>query len=176
MFFSKASINGVYILEPEFHNDNRGFFARTWCKNEVENIGLNSKIVQSSISYNYKKGTIRGLHYQRSPYEEVKIVSCIQGAIWDVIIDLRKNSLTFGKWISVELSSENYRMVYIPTGFAHGFQTLKDKTKVFYQISEFYHPEVAQGIRWNDPLFKINWPMACTEISKKDMSYRNFKG
>jgi dTDP-4-dehydrorhamnose 3,5-epimerase len=155
--------------------DERGFFARSFCQKEFEEHGLNPCIVQCNISYNKKKGTLRGMHYQVAPHEEAKIVSCIRGAIYDVIIDLRPNSSTYCQWFAMELSSENYKMLYIPEGFAHGFQTLEYNTTVFYQIAEFYHPKSAKGIRWNDSAFQIKWPISDWIISKKDRDYASFK-
>ena len=171
MLFKETIISGVYIIELEKKYDERGFFARTWCKNEFKEQGLESELAQCNLSYNKKCGTLRGMHYQITPYGETKLVSCISGAIYDVIIDLRKDSPTYEKWYSVELTAENGLMLYIPKGIAHGFQTLKDKTSVFYQMSEFYHPESARGIRWDDVKFNIKWPIAEKIISEKDQSY-----
>lgn len=171
MLFKETIISGVYIIELEKKYDERGFFARTWCKNEFKEQGLESELAQCNLSYNKKCGTLRGMHYQIAPYGETKLVSCISGAIYDVIIDLRKESPTYEKWYSVELTAENGLMLYIPKGIAHGFQTLKDKTSVFYQMSEFYHPESARGIRWDDVKFNIKWPIAEKIISEKDQSY-----
>ncbi len=171
MLFKETIISGVYIIELEKKYDERGFFARTWCKNEFKEQGLESELAQCNLSYNKKCGTLRGMHYQIAPYGETKLVSCISGAIYDVIIDLRKESPTYEKWYSVELTAENGLMLYIPKGIAHGFQTLKDKTSVFYQMSEFYHPKSARGIRWDDVKFNIKWPIAEKIISEKDQSY-----
>ncbi|MFC1643524.1 dTDP-4-dehydrorhamnose 3,5-epimerase [Chlamydiota bacterium] len=171
MKFTETKLKGAYTIEPELLEDERGFFARSFCLKEFEEHGLNPRIVQSNISFNRKKGTLRGMHYQTSPYEEVKLVSCPEGTIYDVIVDLRKDSPTYSKWVSVELSSENHKMLYIPQSFAHGFQTLEDSTTVFYQMSEFYHPESSKGIRWDDPLFKIKWPLREQIISEKDLTY-----
>ncbi|MCL5062106.1 MAG: dTDP-4-dehydrorhamnose 3,5-epimerase [Nitrospirae bacterium] len=175
MKFIETKLKGAYVIELEPIEDERGFFARSFCKKEFEKHGLNSHIVQCNISYNRKKGTLRGMHYQIAPYEEAKLVSCMRGAIYDVIIDLRKDSATYCQWIAVELTAKNYRMLYIPKDFAHGFQTLKDNTVVFYQMFEFYHPECAGGVRWNDPTFGIDWPLSVKIISKKDSSYKDFK-
>lgn len=174
MIYCQIAIKGAFIIEPERQQDNRGFFARTWCQREFEMHGLNPRLVQCSISYNVKKGTMRGMHYQAAPYEEAKLVRCTAGAIYDVIIDLRPESPTFKQHVAVTLSAENRKMLYIPEGLAHGFQTLEDETEVFYQMSEFYHPECARGVRWNDPLFGINWPVDVTVISPKDQEYANF--
>ena len=175
MLFKETIISGVYIIELEKKYDERGFFARTWCKNEFKEQGLESELAQCNLSYNKKCGTLRGMHYQIDPYGETKLISCISGAIYDVIIDLRKDSPTYEKWYSVELTAENGLMLYIPKGIAHGFQTLKDKTSVFYQMSEFYHPESARGIRWDDVKFNIKWPIAEKIISEKDQSYGSVK-
>ena len=165
MIFIETKLNGPFIIEPERLEDERGFFARTFCQKEFEERGLNSKVVQCNISFNKRKGTIRGMHYQVAPFEEAKLVYCIKGAIYDVIIDLRPCSLTFKQWLTVDLTAENCRMLYIPEGFAHGFQTLEADTAVFYQMSEFYHPEYARGVRWNDPAFGIGWRIE-TQLSK----------
>jgi len=149
--------------------------SRAVYQKEFEKFGLNSKIVQCSVSFNKLKGTIRGMHYQENPFNEIKLVRCTKGKIYDVIIDLRSSSKTFMKWFGIELSSENYKMIYIPEGFAHGFQTLQDETEIFYQMSEFYMPKHSKGLRWNDPSFGINWPLKPTIISKKDSSYPNFQ-
>ncbi len=174
MKFSPIELAGTYIIDLEPVADERGFFARSWCRREFEKYGLNSDLAQCSISFNKKCGTLRGLHYQAKPHEEAKVVRCIRGVIFDVIVDLRPESSTFKKWIAVELSAENRRMLYIPPGLAHGFQSLTGDTEVFYQISEFYHPESARGVRWNDPAFKIEWPPADRVISDKDGSYPDF--
>ena len=171
MIFKETKLKGAYIIELELLEDERGFFARSFCQKEFEECGLNLRIVQCSISYNEKKGTLRGMHYQVPPYEEAKLVSCMRGAMYDVIIDLRADSPTCCQWSAVELTAENYKMLYVPAGFAHGFQTLEDNTVVSYQMSEFYHPECAQGVRWDDPGFGIEWPLTPKIISKKDLSY-----
>jgi len=175
MIFTETKLKGAYIIELEKLEDERGFFARTWDKKIFAEHGLNAKIVQSSISFNKKKGTLRGLHYQISPYEETKVICCTKGKIFDVIIDLRSNSKTFKQWFSIELSPENYKMLYAPEEVAHGFQTLKDNTEVFYQISQYYMPTYAKGIRWNDEEFNIKWPLTEKIISEKDRIYPNFK-
>lgn len=168
MIFRETKLQGAFIIEPELLEDERGFFARTFCRKEFEMNGLNPFQAQSSISYNMKKGTLRGLHYQQPPYAEVKVVCCTMGAIYDVILDIRPESPTFKRWAPFELSAENHHLLYIPEGFAHGFQTLQDHTEVYYQMSEFYHPEAAKGIRWNDPTFDITWPIEVFIISEKD--------
>ena len=175
MIFTETKLNGVYILEIEKLNDERGFFARTWCKQEFVKYGLNSNLSQCSISFNLKRGTLRGMHYQISPYQETKLVRCTAGAIYDVVIDLRPDSATFCQWFAVELSAENRCMLYVPEDFAHGFQTLEDNTEVFYQISESYAPEYAKGVRWDDLAFDIRWPAGDRIISSKDASYADFE-
>ena len=175
MIFKKTDLKGVYLIEIEAIKDERGFFARSFCREEFEKYGLNSNIVQCNISYNKKKGTLRGMHYQVKPHEEAKIVSCVKGSIYDVIVDLRQDSPTYYQWFTVELSTENYKMLYIPEGFAHGFQTLEDNTVVFYQMSEFYHPECSMGVRWDDPAFNIIWPDDERTIAAKDLQYPDVK-
>ncbi len=175
MRFIGTKLKGAYIIELETKEDERGFFARSFCHEEFKKNGLNHNIVQCNLSYNKKKGTLRGMHYQLAPYEEVKLVSCTSGAIYDVIIDLRQNSSTYCQWLTVELNAKNHKMLYIPGGLAHGFQTLENDTVVFYQMSEFYHPECARGVRWDDSAFKIKWPLFERIMSKKDISYPDFK-
>ena len=174
MIFKETRLNGAFVIEPEIIEDERGFFARTWCRREFEEQGLNSNLVQCNISFNGKRGTLRGMHYQVAPHEEAKLVRCTMGAIYDVIIDLRSDSPTYKQWFSVELSAENRKMIYIPERFAHGFITMEDNTEVFYQMSEFYSPECARGLRWNDPAFNIVWPVEVTVVSEKDTQYRDF--
>jgi dTDP-4-dehydrorhamnose 3,5-epimerase len=175
MIFRELELSGAYLIEPERFEDERGFFARTWCTNEFEKHGLNNRLVQCNISYNRHKGTLRGMHYQAEPYGETKLVRCTAGAIYDVIIDLRPTSTTFKQWRSVELSAQNRLALYIPVGFAHGFETLTSDTEVFYQMSEFYYPEAARGVRWDDPTFGISWPSPHGHtISIKDASYEDF--
>jgi dTDP-4-dehydrorhamnose 3,5-epimerase len=175
MIFTELQLKGAYLIEPERLEDERGFFARTWCEGEFEARGLNAKLVQCSISFNKKRGTLRGMHYQIAPHEEIKLVRCTMGAIYDVIIDLRESSETFKQWVAVELTAENRWMLYIPKGFAHGFQTLTDDTEVFYQMSEFYYPECARGVRWDDPCFGITWALKPSSISPKDRFYEPLK-
>ncbi len=177
MIFNPTKLKGAYLIELEKREDERGFFARSWCQREFEAHGLNPRLVQCNISFNKKKGTLRGMHYQAPPYQEAKLIRCTAGAIYDVIIDLRQNSETYKEWIAVELTAENRKMLYVPEGFAHGFQTLMDNTEVFYQMSEFYIPPYSRGIRWNDPQFKIIWPEAEERvISLKDQTYPDFEG
>lgn len=172
MIFTELELKGVFTIELEKMEDDRGFFARIWDKKEFEKYNLNSKLVQCSISFNKKKGTLRGLHYQTSPFEEAKLVRCTSGSIFDVIVDLRQKSKTFRQWIGVELSDKNYKMLYIPEGFAHGFQTLENDTEVFYQMTQSYMPEYAQGLRWNDPVLAISWPLKNPIISKRDSGWQ----
>lgn len=174
MIFRETKLKGAFIIEPERFKDERGFFARIWCREEFERQGLNTNLVQCNISFNRKKGTLRGMHYQAAPYQEAKLVRCTKGSIHDVIIDLRPESATYKRWVSVELTSENHKMIYIPESFAHGFITLTNDSEVFYQMSEFYMPEYARGIRWNDRAFGIYWPIDVAVISDKDKRYLNF--
>jgi dTDP-4-dehydrorhamnose 3,5-epimerase len=174
MIFKKSSLEDVFTIELDKKEDHRGFFARSWDADIFKENGLNSKIVQCNISYSKIKGTIRGMHYQKSPYEETKLIRCTKGKICDVVIDLRKSSNTYKKWESFELSSLNFKMLYVPEGFAHGFQSLENDTEIFYQVSQFYSPESESGIRWNDPHFNIQWPIDVTEISEKDNAIVDF--
>ncbi len=174
LIFIESKLKGAFIIEPEKSEDERGFFARTFCQKEFEDHGLNTKVAQCNISFNRKKGTLRGMHYQITPHEEAKLVRCTSGAIYDVIIDLRQTSPTFGRWMTAELTAKNHKMIYAPEGFAHGFQTLEDNTEVFYQMSEFYYPEYARGVRWDDPKFGIKWPRDDRIISKNDQKYKDF--
>jgi dTDP-4-dehydrorhamnose 3,5-epimerase len=174
MKFNKISLTGAFLIEMEPIVDNRGFFARTWCADEFKLNGLNPKLAQCSVSFNVRKGTLRGMHYQDVPFMEAKLVRCSSGGIYDVIVDLRPKSPTFGKWFAAELTSENRKMIYVPEGFAHGFQTIADNTEVIYQISETYHPESARGIRWNDPRFGIKWPIENPLLSERDAAFPEF--
>lgn len=171
MLFEKTALEGGYIIDVKEIADDRGFFARAWCQHEFEEHGLTSKLAQANISFNRYKGTLRGLHYQASPHEEAKLVRCTKGGIFDVMVDLRPASSTYGKWVGVELTAENHRMLLVPEGFAHGFQTLQDDTEVFYQVSEFYTPDAEQGARYDDPTFEIAWPLEVSVISDKDASW-----
>jgi len=172
--FKETKLSGAYIIDLDTIKDERGFFARAWCQKEFEENGLKSNIAQCNLSFNHKKGTLRGMHYQVKPYEEVKMVRCTQGKILDVIIDLRKDSPTYKEWIGVELSADNNRMLYVPEGFAHGYQTLEDNSVVYYQVTEFYQPGSERGIRWNDPAFSIEWPLEVFVISEKDNSHPDY--
>ena len=175
MKFAPTVLPGAYLIDEEPHHDERGFFARTWCQREFERHGLNPRLVQCNVSHNLRKGTWRGLHYQAAPYEEAKLVRCIAGAVCDVIVDLRPESPTFKRHLAVTLSAGNRRMLYVPEKFAHGFLTLEDRTEVFYQMSEFYSPESARGLRWDDPEFGIRLPLEVAVISERDRSYPNFR-
>jgi dTDP-4-dehydrorhamnose 3,5-epimerase len=174
VIFSETKLKGAFVIELERLEDERGFFARTFCQEEFVEARLNPKIAQCNISFNRKKGTLRGMHYQGSPYEESKLVRCTRGAIYDVIIDLRPYERTFKQWLAMELTAENRLILYIPQGFAHGFQTLEDRTEVFYQMSEIYHPECVRGVRWNDPAFGIEWQIENPIISPRDQQYSDF--
>lgn len=174
MIFTETKLAGAYIIEPERLDDERGFFARTWCRRELEEHGLNSQLVQCNISFNKRRGTLRGMHYQVAPSAEAKLLRCTAGAIYDVIIDLRPESPTFMHHVAVMLSSDNRKMLYVPEGFAHGFQTLEDNTEVFYQMSEFHAPDCSRGVRWNDPSFGIQWPDDKRTIIERDQNYSDF--
>jgi dTDP-4-dehydrorhamnose 3,5-epimerase len=174
MIFAETPLKGAYVIDPERLADERGFFARTWCRREFEANGLSPGLAQCNISFNHKRGTLRGMHYQVVPQAEAKLVRCTAGAIHDVIVDLRAGSATLKQWFAVELSAENRRMLYIPEGLAHGFLTLADATEVFYQMSEFYSPECARGVRWNDLAFGIRWPFEASIISERDRTYPDF--
>lgn len=171
MLFFETDLKGAYIIDLEKHEDDRGFFARSWCQREFMAKGLSAQFVQCNISFNKQRGTVRGMHYQVPPCAEDKLVRVTQGSIFDVIVDLRPDSETFLKWYGAELTQENHRALYVPKGFAHGFQTLLDDTEVFYQMSEFYAPEKGRGICWDDPLLDIRWPLPVKVISKRDLSY-----
>jgi dTDP-4-dehydrorhamnose 3,5-epimerase len=187
VIFTETKLKGAFIIELQRLEDERGFFARSFCQEEFRLHGINMNIVQCNISYNEKKGTLRGMHFQAAPYEESKLVRCTMGAIYDVIIDIRPDSATYCQWIAVELTAHRsqltahrspltayHTMLYVPQGFAHGFLTLEDNTEVFYQMSEFYMPEHARGIRWNDSAFGIHWPIHAEIISERDRSYPDF--
>jgi dTDP-4-dehydrorhamnose 3,5-epimerase len=171
MIFTETKLQGVYQINLELREDDRGFFARSFCQNEFAARDLQTVIAQSNVSFNRKKGTLRGMHFQTAPKAEAKLVRCSRGAIYDVIIDLRPESATYCFWDAIDLTADKNRMLYIPEGFAHGFQTLVDDTEVFYQMFEFYSPEHASGVRWDDPAFGITWPIADPIISEKDRSY-----
>ncbi len=176
MIFRATSLAGAYVIEGERLEDERGFFARSFCRREFEVQGLVPDLVQCNISFNRRRGTLRGLHYQAAPHEEPKLVRCTLGRVHDVTVDLRPESETFKKHLAVTLSSENRTMLYVPAGLAHGFLTLEDDSEVFYQMAEFYHPASARGVRWDDPAFGIEWPAEPTVISERDRSYPDFTG
>ena len=168
MIFTETSVAGAFVIDVERVADDRGFFARTWDAEELAARGLDPRIAQCSLSYNAKKGTLRGMHYQAAPHEEVKIVRCIHGTIYDVVLDVRSDSPHYGKWDAVELSASNRRALYIPSGVAHGFVTLEDDCELLYQISERHYPELARGVLWNDPAFGIRWPVTDPILSVAD--------
>jgi dTDP-4-dehydrorhamnose 3,5-epimerase len=172
--FTETPLKGAYVIEIEPAADERGFFGRTWCREEFRSGNRDDGITQCNISDSIKKSTVRGMHYQRKPYEEAKLVQCFSGAIYDVIVDIRHESPCYRKWFAVELTAANRRMLYVPRGFAHGFQTLMDDTELFYQMFESYHPECAKGIRWNDPVLDLRWPIQNPIVSQKDSSYPDF--
>jgi dTDP-4-dehydrorhamnose 3,5-epimerase len=171
MLFTPLPIVGAFLVETEPHADSRGMFARTFCAREFAEHGLESRFVQCSVSYNASRGTLRGMHYQESPHAEAKLVRCTARAIYDVILDLRRDQGGYGKWTSVVLSAENRTALYIPEGVAHGFQTLDEDTEVLYQISEFHQAGAARGVRWNDPQFRIEWPVLPPVLSERDAMY-----
>ena len=171
MIFCEIELKGAYIIDMEKFHDERGFFARSWCQNEFQSHGLNSNLVQCNVSFNAKKGTLRGMHYQIAPFEEAKLVRCTRGSIYDVIIDLRRKSSTYKQHFGITLNSCEHTMLYVPEGFAHGFLTLEDDTEIFYQMAEFYSPECARGVRWDDPAFGIEWPIEVRVISDRDTNY-----
>jgi dTDP-4-dehydrorhamnose 3,5-epimerase len=174
MRFDETELAGVFLIELDRIEDARGFFARTYCEREFTAQGLDGRFVQCNLSHNTARGTLRGLHFQREPRPETKLVRCIRGAIYDVVLDLRKDSTTYLRWVAVELSARNSLALYIPAGLAHGFQTLEDDTDVWYQMGEFYTPELAAGVRWNDPAFGIRWPIENPILSGKDRSYPDY--
>lgn len=176
MKFTETELGDAWIVDLEQLADERGFFARAWCKNEFAQHQITSELAQANISFNHTKGTIRGMHYQIEPYGEAKFVRCIRGAIYDVIIDLRPGSDTYRRWLGVELLADTHRALFVPQGFAHGFQTLTDNTEVFYQVSQFYTPGAEQGLRYDDPSFNIEWPEPVSIISEKDASWPDFVG
>lgn len=174
MIFTPTLLKDAFIIDIEKREDARGFFARAWCADEFAQHGLDTTLAQCSISFNHRCGTLRGMHWQAEPHGEVKVVRCTAGAIYDVIVDVRPESPTYQKWIGVELSASNRRMLYIPKGFAHGFQTLADETEVFYFISAFYAPDAARGARYNEPAFAIDWPLPISIIAAKDETWPDY--
>lgn len=174
MLFDECKLKGAFVIDPEKREDQRGFFARAWCRKEFEAHGLNSDCVQVNVGYNRTGGTLRGMHFQIAPHAEAKLVRCTRGAVYDVIIDLRPDSPTYREWVGVELTADNHRMLYVPEGFAHGYQTLTADTEISYQTSQFYHAEAARGVRHNDPAFGILWPRKVELISEADRSWPDF--
>lgn len=168
-------MEGAYFIEIQKHEDERGFFSRSWCKNEFEDHGLNTRLVQENIGFSLKKGTLRGLHYQIPPYEEAKVIRCTKGAIYDVIVDLRPDSKTYKQWLSIELNCDNRSILYIPEGFAQGYITLKNNTEIYYHTTQFYAPEFARGIRYDDSSIGINWPIKVSVISEADKNWPNYE-
>jgi dTDP-4-dehydrorhamnose 3,5-epimerase len=174
VIFHETELPGAYLIDLEKRGDERGFFARVFCEKEFAEHGLVTHFLQVNNSLSADRGTLRGMHYQLPPHAETKLVRCIRGALWDVILDLRPNSPTFGRSIGVELSAENRRMIYVPKGFAHGFVTLQDDTEAFYFADAFYAPDGERGVRWDDPRFQIAWPIPPVVISDKDRAHRDF--
>lgn len=174
MIFAPTPLDGAWLVDLERHEDDRGYFARTWCSREFADQGLESSVVQCSLSYNRTSGTLRGMHWQAAPHEEAKLVRCVRGAIWDVIIDMRPGSPSYTQHYGVELSAATGRALYVPRGFAHGFVTLEDDTEVFYQMTEFYAPDSSRGVRWDDPAFGIEWPVADPILNERDATYPDF--
>ena len=175
MIFNATQFDDAWVINLEPREDERGFFARIWCRQELAAQGLDTEIAQESLSFNRHRGTVRGLHFQRAPHEETKIVRCARGGIFDVIVDLRPQSPSYLRWQGFELTDENRKAIYLPKGFAHGFQTLADNTEIVYQISEFYAPNSADGYRYDDAAFRIAWPLPVTVISERDLSWPAFK-
>jgi dTDP-4-dehydrorhamnose 3,5-epimerase len=176
MKFTETPFEGLWLIDIEPFEDARGFFAVTWTPDAFTSRGLDPTLVQCNLAFNHRRGTIRGMHFQRAPFEEVKIVRCTRGAIFDVVIDLRPDSPTHGEWFAAELSEDNRRMLYVPPGFAHGYQTLTDNVEVYYHVSAAYSPSHASGVRWNDPRFRIQWPLEVTEVSARDAEWPDFSG
>jgi len=174
--FLPGQLRGVFRVEMERLQDERGYFARSWCVREAEAHGLNPRLVQCNVSFNRRRGTLSGMHFQVAPCREAKLVRCTRGWIADVVVDLRPESPTYKRWEAFQLSDQNGTALYIPEGFAHGFQTLADDTEVYYQMSEFHSEEHARGLRWNDPAFGINWPLPDPILSPKDAAYPDFTG
>lgn len=174
MTFAETSIPGAFVIDIEKMEDERGFFARSFCQEEFSAHGLQTQVAQSNVSFNRKKGTLRGMHLQIHPAAEAKLVRCTRGAVYDVIVDVRPRSLSYCKWIAVELTEDDGRALYVPEGVAHGFQTLIDDTELFYQMFTFYTPEFQRGVRWDDPAFGIEWPLPDPIMSERDRTYPMF--
>jgi dTDP-4-dehydrorhamnose 3,5-epimerase len=175
MIFTPTPITGVFVIDLEPHTDQRGFFARAWCEREFHDYGLNPRLVQCNVSWNQCRGTLRGMHYQQAPWAETKVVRCIHGALYDVVVDIRPDSPTYKQSWGVELTATNRKALYIPDGCAHGFLTLAEHTEVFYHMSEYFQPDAARGFRWNDPTFSIHWPADISVISERDRTYPDFR-
>jgi dTDP-4-dehydrorhamnose 3,5-epimerase len=171
LIFKETILPGAYVIELEKINDHRGYFARVWCEREFQHHGLKTDLAQSNVGFSHRKGTLRGLHFQKAPHAEVKIVRCTRGAMFDVIVDLRRESPTYKQWVGAELSDENSRMIYVPEGFAQGYMTLIDNTEMNYHTSDFYSADTASGVRYDDPAFGIQWPFAATVISEQDRKW-----
>jgi dTDP-4-dehydrorhamnose 3,5-epimerase len=177
VIFEQTRLSGAFFVDVERREDSRGFFARTWCANEFADHGLTTEVVQANVSFNPRQGTLRGMHFQRAPHAETKLVRCTRGAIYDVVVDLRRDSDTYKEWVGVELSADNRRALFVPEGFAHGYQTLVPDAEVFYQVSEYYTPGAEGGVRWDDPAFGIEWPDPDNAfLSDKDRSWPDFSG
>jgi dTDP-4-dehydrorhamnose 3,5-epimerase len=175
MKFEETAITGVWLIELDRREDSRGFFARTFCEREFAEHGLLTRFVQCNLSSNRQRGTLRGMHFQNEPKPEVKLVRCIRGSVWDVVIDLRPESPTYCNWLRFELTAADGQALYIPAGIAHGFQTLEDNTDLYYHMGEFYEPTLAAGVRWNDPAFKIEWPIGDPILSDRDAAYPDYR-
>ncbi|HEY1039545.1 MAG TPA: dTDP-4-dehydrorhamnose 3,5-epimerase [Bacteroidia bacterium] len=180
MKFLETTLKGAFVIQPTLLSDERGGFSRVFCKKEFMEIGHSKEFVQFNHSYNSKKGTVRGMHYQEAPHSEIKLIRCVKGAVYDVIIDIRKGSPTFMQWYATELSAANRNLMYVPEGFAHGFQTLEEDSELIYHHTSFYEPAAERGLRYNDELLAVNWPLEVSAISQKDENYPlltpNFKG
>lgn len=174
MRFTETALAGAFVIDIEPREDERGFFARSWCRDEFVQRGLDPHLVQCNISFSRRRGTLRGMHFQRAPHEEAKVVRCTRGRVYDVIVDLRPDSPTFCRWAGVELTADNRRMLYVPQGMAHGFQTLDHETELFYQMTAAYDAGSAAGVRWNDPRFGIDWPLALPTLSARDAAFADF--
>ena len=174
MIFTETELKGAFLIEPERFADARGFFAQSFSQRQFEEHGLNPRVAECNVSYNRRRGTLRGMHFQSAPRAQAKLVRCTAGAIFDVAIDLRRGSPTFKRWVGVELSAESRRMIYVPEGFAHGYLTLADDAEVFYQVSDVYAPELGGGVRWDDPAFGVRLPIGVEVINERDRTYADF--
>jgi dTDP-4-dehydrorhamnose 3,5-epimerase len=175
MTFTETPLAGAFLIDLELREDERGFFARSFCQDEFRSRGLDARVAQCNISFSERKGTLRGMHFQVPPHEETKLVRCTMGEIFDVIVDVRPSSKSYGEWFAARLSARNRQMIYVPAGFAHGFQTMTDEAEVFYQMSDSHHPESARGIRWNDPALSVRWPLVEPIVSQRDMNFPDWK-